>query len=104
MVRVYLSAVAADSIEIVLEAGPGIDWAKEIVLVEGSAAGTGRWTISVKDNKNTDRNGLYLYQLPGGRLEFRKAKALGDMTEVAKVGIDLVPPGSRITFTWVRDS
>jgi len=103
-IRVEPGAVAADSVEFVLDASPGIDWAKEIVLVEGPAAGMGRWTISVANNQNSDRNGLFTYQLPGGRLEFRKAKFLGGMTEVMRVAIDAVPPGSRITFTWVRDN
>lgn len=102
-VRVEENAMAADTVEFVLNAGPGIDWRKEIVIVEGVSAGTGRWTIVVINNQNTDRNGLYAYQLPGARLEFRKAKFLGVMTEVSRIGIDKVKPGSRITFTWVRD-
>lgn len=103
-VQVERGVMAPDVVEFVLNAGPGVDWAKEIILVEGAAVGIGRWTISVLNNKNTDRNGLYAYQLPGGRLEFRKAKALGVMTEVSRIGIDAVPLGSRITFTWVSDT
>jgi NTE family protein len=103
-VRVFENAIANDAVEFVLEAGPGIDWRKEIVLVEGKSAGTGRWTIYVENNQNRDVNGLYLYQLPGGRLEFKKAKALGVMVEVLQIKIDNVKPGSRIVFTWVVDS
>jgi len=96
------NAVPAGEVEFVLNAGPGVDLTKQIVLVEGPTAGVGRWTIEVKNNVNTARNGLYLYQLPGGRLEFRKL--IGNaVPEVSRVPIDLIPDKTRVTFTWIRD-
>ncbi len=96
--------MASDVVEFVLEAGPGIDWRKEINIVEGLGAGTGQWMIYIIDNRNTDKNGLYTYQLPGARLEFRKAKFLGIMTEVRRIDITRIRPGTRTVFRWVRDS
>lgn len=101
-VTVEDNAVPPGEVEFVLNAGPGIDRTKQIVLVEGPAAGTGRWTIEVKNNTDTDRNGLYLYQLPGGRLEFRKQIG-GGIEEVSRVAIDLIPGGRRVTFNWIKD-
>ena len=86
--------------EFVLNAGPGIDQTKQIVLVE--AGGVGQWTIEVKNSVDTARNGLYLYQLPGGRLEFRKHIG-NSVQEVSRVAIDLIPGGTRVTFNWIRD-
>lgn len=99
------NAVPAGEVEFVLNAGPGIDRTKQIVLVEGPTAGTGQWTIEVKNNVDTARNGLYLYQLPGGRLEFRKQFGCPfcRIDEVSRVAIDLIPGGTRITFNWIRD-
>ena len=94
----------ANEIEFVLESGPGITWQKEIVLVEGAVAGTGRWTLMVKDSVKSSANGLYTYQLPGGRLEVRKAKTFGVMTEVKRIDISRVKGGSRVTYRWVKDS
>lgn len=96
------NAVPAGEVEFVLRAGPGIDRTKQIVLVEGPTAGTGRWTIEVKNNVDTDRNGLYLYQLPGGWLEFRKQIG-GGVEEVSRIAIDLIPGGTRVTFNWIKD-
>lgn len=101
-VTVEDNVVPAGEVEFVLNAGPGIDWTKQIVLVEGPTAGVGRWTIEVKNNVNTARNGLYLYQLSGGWLEFRKQIG-GVVEEVSRVAIDLIPGGTRVTFNWIKD-
>jgi hypothetical protein len=97
-----LNAVPPDEIEIVLNAGANAVHRKEIVLVEGFQAGIGRWTIRTDSVVRTDRNGLYLYQLPNGRLEFRKQIG-GGVFEVSRVPIDTIPGGTRITFTWLTD-
>ena len=80
----------------------GISDRKEIVLVEGASIGTGRWTIAVQGAPTLDRNGLYTYQLPGGRLEFRKS-INGVMTEVSRLPLDHLPGGTRVTFRWTAD-
>src|SRR5439155_15363205 len=99
-VTVEDNAVPAGEVEFVLNAGPGIDRTKQIVLVE--AGGVGQWTIEVKNSVDTARNGLYLYQLPGGRLEFRKHIG-NSVQEVSRVAIDLIPGGTRVTFNWIKD-
>jgi hypothetical protein len=97
-----LNAVPAGEIEIVLCAGPNVMHRKEIVLAEGDAVGGTQWTIATDNIVRDSRNGLYLYQLPGGRLEFRKQIGNG-IHEVSRVPIDAIPGGTRITFTWLSD-
>ncbi|MGH9384439.1 MAG: hypothetical protein ACRD2N_09160 [Vicinamibacterales bacterium] len=106
-VVVERNAVPADQVAFVLKGGSRITAPKEIVLVEGTnppATGNGRWTISVTRNGDSDRNGLYLYQLPGGHLEFRRREPGSNaMIEVSRVPIDNIAPGTRVTFTWEED-
>jgi hypothetical protein len=76
------------------------------VLVEGTTppANNGRWTLSVTRNGDTARNGLYLYQLAGGHLEFRRREpGSSALIEVTRVPIDSLAPGTRVTFTWEDD-
>jgi hypothetical protein len=101
-VLIQPNAVPANEIEIVLCNVSGISDRKEIVLVEGASIGTGRWTIAVQGAPTLDRNGLYTYQLPGGRLEFRKS-INGVMTEVSRLPLDHLPGGTRVTFRWTAD-
>jgi hypothetical protein len=102
-VNVDDNAVPAGEVEFVLNAGPNTHRAtKQIVLAEGPTVGTGRWTLQVTNPGDTSRNGLYLYQLPGGRLEFRKQIGNG-IEEVSRVAIDLIPGGTRVTFNWIKD-
>lgn len=102
-VTVQNNAVPAGEVEFVLNSGQYTHRAtKQIVLAEGPTAGTGRWTLEVTNPGDTARNGLYLYQLPGGQLEFRKQ--IGNtVKEVSRVRIDLIPGGTRVTFTWYSD-
>ncbi len=44
----------------------------------------------MKNNVDTARNGLYVYELPGGLLEFRKQIG-NSVQEVSRVSIDLMP-------------
>jgi hypothetical protein len=101
-VTVEKNVMAADVVEVVLQAGPNISARKEIVLVEGAAVGTGRWTIATYGNSTHDQNGLYTYQLPGGHLEFRKQVG-NSMQEVSRLPIDHLAGGTRLTFTWQAD-
>jgi hypothetical protein len=90
----------ADEVEFVLALGSGLTWRKELVL----HADDGEWTIAVQDATRSDRNGLYRYQLPNGRLVFRKAKTFGIMTEVhGLANLDQLPTGAQVTFTWATD-
>jgi hypothetical protein len=102
-VTVRDNAVPSGEVEFVLNAGPVTHRAtKQIVLAEGPTIGTGRWTLEVTNPGDTARNGLYLYQLPGGLLLFRKQ--IGNtIKEVSRVPIDLVPGGTRVTFNWLED-
>ena len=96
------NVVPSGEVEFVIMSTANIFQRKEIVLVEGPAVGTGRWTIATDGNIHRDANGLYLYQLPGGLLEFRKRIGNG-MSEVTRIPIDRIPGGTRLTFTWLAD-
>jgi hypothetical protein len=95
------NAVGADAVEFVLEAGPGITWRKVLNLKDGRG---GSWDIVTQDQQTSDRNGLYVDQLPDGTLELWKARAFNVMTHVATLGdLDQLPPGTRVTFRWMAD-
>jgi hypothetical protein len=105
-VKVEHGVVPADQIEVVLVAAPGISARKEIVLEEGWNGSAGRWTIWTSGTVTTARNGLYLYQLPGGYMEFRKRIGNNNnngMEDVSRVPIDHLAGGTRLTFTWMAD-
>jgi hypothetical protein len=88
-----------DAVEFVLNsAGP--KWRKEMILDDGMG---GRWTVFTDGRKLEDRNGLYLNQLPMGKLIFRKAKMWGIVWDVLELPIAIVPGDSRVTFYWVQD-
>jgi hypothetical protein len=90
----------ADEVEFVLVLGDGITWRKELVL----KADDGQWTVAAHDGVRSSANGLYRYQLPNGRLTFRKAKAFGVMTDVLDLAdLGQLPAGARVTFSWLRD-
>ena len=101
-VTVERNVKPADEIEVVLVANQNISARKEIVLVEGAAIGTGRWTIATSGNTRRDQNGLYTYQLPGGHLEFRRRIGSAD-EEVSRLPIGHLAGGTRLTFTWQAD-
>jgi hypothetical protein len=95
------NAVGSDAVEFVLEAGPGITWRKVLTIDDGHG---GSWDIITQDQQTSDRNGLYLYQLPDGTLAFWKLRPLGVMAHVTTLGdLDQLPPGTRVTFRWITD-
>jgi hypothetical protein len=103
-VRVSENAVPVDRVEFVLKAGAGINWHKELVLVEGPSTGGDRTSLIVVDTINEARNGLFIHELAGGHLEFKKAKGFGKVEEVKRVRLDNCKPGTRTEFEWVDDT
>jgi hypothetical protein len=98
--RIEAGALPPDEVEFVLTQADGLTWRKEIRM----QAVDGQWTVSVQDDKRTDANGFYRYQLPDGRLRLAKAKLFGVVVEVLELGdLDRLPVGARVTFTWARD-
>jgi hypothetical protein len=95
------NAVGSDAVEFVLEAGPGITWRKVLTIADGLG---GSWDIVTQDLQISDRNGLYLYQLPAGTLAFWKLRPLNIMAHVTTLGdLDQLAPGTRVTFRWITD-
>jgi hypothetical protein len=104
-VEVERGVVPSNEVQFVLKAGPGVHQRKEIALVEGATApatGTGRWMLTIDNNVKSATEGLYTYQLAGGRVEFRKQRGSG-VAEVTRVPIGTIQGGTRLTFTWQRD-
>lgn len=104
--KIEPNSVAADTVEFVLKLGTNrtscndLTWRKELILI----AGDGRWTLHVEDARRQDVNGLYRYQLPNGRLLFRKKKFPWGVWDIHTLhDLDQLPSGARVTFTWVKD-
>lgn len=103
-VTVTPNAVDANEVQFELVTTGSVRWRKEIVINESPLVGSGAWTIFTDEDKRQDANGLYLYQLDGGFLTFRKAKTFGIMESVLTLGgMVEVAPGSRVTFNWAKD-
>jgi hypothetical protein len=102
-VKVEPNAVAVDQIAIVLKSGPGINWKKELVLAGGGSPPASA-TLTVINSVKMDNNSLAVDQLPGSHLEFRKLYwGHSGTSEVSRIPLDAIPPGTRVTFTWMRD-
>jgi hypothetical protein len=104
-VTVTPSAVTNDAVEFELLTPDNITWRKEIVIGYNPTIG-GSVTIWTQDSKHRDANGLYLNELPGATLTFRKEKGFfggGVRTQLVLGGLEAALPDSRITFCWVRD-
>jgi hypothetical protein len=94
------NAVGSDAVEFVLEAGPGITWRKVLTVADGHV---GSWDVVTEGQRTTDRNGLYLHQLPDGTLAFWKRVFVGTHRVTVLGDLDQFPPGTRVTFRWVAD-
>jgi hypothetical protein len=103
-VAVSPGAVANDEVEFQLLTPGNMTWRKEIIIGYNPATG-GSVTISTQDTRHEDHNGLYVNELPGATLTFRKEKGfpMGVQTMSVLGGLDDAAPGSRITFSWLRD-
>jgi hypothetical protein len=100
-VHVEPDAVVADVVEFELEAGPGTTVRKTLELAGG---GGDSKTLQIEDGQTHASGTLPVDQLAGGHLTFRKLKWLTTDWEILRLEhADQVKPGSRVTFTWVRD-
>ena len=101
-VTVEPNAAPAGFISVVLSSGPGIVWQKQLVVVGGNPPTS--TTLTVINNVKTASTSAPVSQLPGSHLEFRKLYGSHTGTdEVARIPLDAIPPGTRLTFTWLRD-
>ncbi len=101
-VTVEPNAVPAGSITIVLNSGPGIVWQKQLVVAGGNPPTSA--TLTVINNVKTASASIQVTQLPGSHMEFRKLYGAHTGTdEVARIPLDAIAPGTRLTFTWMRD-
>jgi hypothetical protein len=103
-VTVEPNAVPPDQIAIVLTSASAITWKKQLVLAGGGNP-PANVTLTVINAVKTDSGTLQADQLPGSHMEFRKLYfgSQSATSEVSRVPLDAVPPGTRLTFTWTRD-
>jgi hypothetical protein len=94
--------VSQDVVEFVLTLGPGVSQKKALNLPDDEGSS---WDIEAEGAGASSSNGLWAGQIHNGQsLTFKKAKLLGAIWEVYKLG-DLggLRPGTRVTFCWVKD-
>ena len=106
-------AVAADRLEIVLEAGSLVTWWKGITLYKKIATGpdAGKWRrvqhVSTQDRRRRSvAISVDVRELGGTALSLEKAKAFGAHTPMYVIHLDDRRDdlgGQRITFTWEKD-
>lgn len=104
---VQFEAVSTDNVEFVLESGPGIDLWKGLRVPDGSGAS---WLIETEGNKKLDRVSLWAGQVHNGQqLIFHHwdsgVLGMGSGKRIVYRLGDLgwLPPGCRVTFTWLAD-
>lgn len=90
------------TVEFVLESGPRITWWKAIRVPDGEG---NSWLIETQDDKKSDSVSLWANQVHNGQaLIFHKAKAFGAKRIRYRLGdLSILPPGSSVTFRWIRD-
>jgi len=93
------NAVPAGEVEFVLDSAGEKD-KKELILDDGMG---GVWTVYTDGARTQDRNGLYLNQLPNGKLTFKKWKFFRRMADVMELPIASLTGGDRVNFSWQRD-
>jgi len=96
---------AADVVEFRLESSESRMWRKVLVMRDGLGS---QWDIAIDPSQGTfsASNGLWADQVQNGQsLSLWKAKQFGLMTWVLDIGnLATIPPGSRVTFKWLRDA
>ena len=98
--RVTLEAVDPATIEIVLESD-GVTWWKGLRVTESQ--GDSRM-LHTENSRRSDRLYVDAGQLVGQHLVFHKAKVFGAHRIAYRLGdLGRIPPGARVTFTWLRD-
>ena len=96
--------VGLDIVEFKICLGPGITWEKRLNMPDGQGSS---WDLIARDNIRCATNTLWANQVLNGQsLTFSKAKFLGAMTPVHTLplsSLGSLPPGTRVTFTWMKD-
>jgi hypothetical protein len=100
--RIDDGVVDPAAVEFVLETVTPVDWWKAIRVPDGLG---NSWLIETDGNKRSDRVTLWAEQVHNGQqLIFHKAKQWGAKRIVYRLGdLDRLPPGSRVTFRWLKD-
>ena len=103
--RVELNAVDPAVVEFRLESFRRCHWGKTLVMPDGLGS---QWDINIGPSRGTfaASNGLWAQQVKNGQsLQLWKAGWWGFKYKVLDIGnLGAIPPGSRVVFTWLRDS
>lgn len=97
-------SVGPEIVEFQLCLNQGLTWEKKMNMPDGEGSS---WDLMVKDQRRCDTNGLWAHQVRGQVFTFSKYKGIfGGMRHVHSFpisGLGTITPGSRVTFTWMRD-
>jgi hypothetical protein len=102
--RVDRGVSSPQVVDFAIEAtNPGM-WRKVLVMPDGQGS---QWDITIDPSQGTSAasNGLWAGQVKNGQsLSFWKAKGFGVNAWVLDLGhLENLPPGSKVTFTWLQD-
>jgi hypothetical protein len=94
--------VNTGTVEFKLCLGPGLTAQKQMNLPDGLGSS---WNITVQDNIRCAHESLWANQVYNGQtLTFLKANPfLSRVHTLPLSGLGPIPPGSRVTFTWIND-
>lgn len=102
--HVERAVVSSDIVEFRLCQQAALTWQKTLVMRDGTG---GRWNLTVRDDTKCVTDSLWAHQVNNGQVfPVYKAKVFGRMTNVGEIDPSdflPLPPGSRLTFTWLRD-
>jgi hypothetical protein len=103
--RIYPNAVSPSIVTFRLQAVRRCIWAKTLVMPDGLGS---RWDLNIDPTRGrfSTENSLWAQQVQNGQnLELWKAGFLGFKYKVLDIGdLNAIPPGSKVVFTWLRDS
>jgi hypothetical protein len=103
--QVEIGAVDQSVVEFRLQATRRCLWGKTLVMPDGKGSS---WDININPaaGRFSATNGLWAHQVRNGQnLELWKAGTFGIYYKVLEIGdLGALPAGSRVVFTWLRDS
>jgi hypothetical protein len=104
LIDLEIREAAADPavVDFVLVLSGNVTWKKILNMPDGQGSS---WDIIAEGRNASASNGLWAQQVHNGQvLTFSKAKTFGWMTPVYTLGgLERLRPGTRVTFTWVKD-
>jgi hypothetical protein len=103
--EVVLNAASPAVVDFRLQGYDRCLWGKTLVMPDGLGSS---WDIHIDPSRGVyeDQNGLWAHQVHNGQhLQLWKAGTLGFQYKVLEIGdLGALQPGTRVVFTWLKDS